>query len=247
MAHSIVFDRWSGLIAGFAISICLMLAIQRLPGLVRPELVENRTLASLPALPKNMGDLRGYPKKMDAYVSDNFPARPYFIAGLNYLRYIAGYSGTSRILVGSDGWLFYDNGSHLEQARNATPLSAKQRRRWVTTLAGRVEQLRSANTVYVVLSAPVKELIYPDKAPWWARSGHGDAEALEADARACGYPNLLGLRSTLVDARRTHPDVYTRYETHWTGYGARAASLALCARLNELGFPIEPTPASEFS
>lgn len=117
----------------------------------------------------------------------------------------------------------------------------------MTTLAGRVEQLRSKNAVYVVLSAPVKELVYPDKAPWWARIGHGDAELLEADARAVSYPNLLGLRSALIKERQIHRDIYTPYETHWTGYGAHAAYLALCERLNELGFPIEPTPASDFS
>lgn len=247
MAHSIWLDRWSVLIAGFAVSICLMLAINHLPGLVRPELLENRTLAVLPAVPRDMADLRAYPKKIDAYVMDNFPARPYFISGLNYLRYKAGYSGTPRILVGRHGWLFYDDGSHLEQARDATPLSQKQRRAWVTTLAGRVEHLRSINAVYVVVSAPVKELIYPEKVPRWARLGHGDAELLEADARAVSYPNLLGLRSTLIRERQTHPDVYTPYESHWTGYGARAAYLALCSRLNQLGFAIEPTPASDFS
>src|SRR5213075_515709 len=142
-------DRWSVLISGFAVSIGLMLAIDRLPRLVRPELGENRVLAGLPVFPNNAADLRAYPKKIDAYVIDNFPARPYFISALNYLRYKAGYSGTSRILVGSDGWLFYDDGSHLDQARDAAPLSAKQRQAWVTTLAGRVDQLRSMTTVYV--------------------------------------------------------------------------------------------------
>jgi hypothetical protein len=240
-------DRWSVLISGFAVSIGLTLAINRLPRLVRPELGENRVLAGLPAFPNNVANLRAYPKKMDAYVIDNFPARPYFISALNYLRYKAGYSGTSRILVGSNGWLFYDDGGHLDQARDAAPLSTKQRQAWVTTLAGRVDQLRSMNAVYVVLSAPVKELIYPEKVPRWARKGHGDAELLEADARAVSYPNLLGLRSTLIKERQTHPDIYTRYESHWTGYGARAAYVALCERLTELGFAIEPTPASDFS
>lgn len=247
MSKVIILDRWSVLIAGIVVCIGLMLGIGRLPGLVRPEIVENRVLASLPASPKNLADLLAYPKKIDAYVNDNFPARAYFICALNYLRYKAGYSGTSRVLVGKHGWLFYDNGSHLEQGRDTPPLSVKQRKRWVTTLAGRVEQLRSKNTVYVVLSAPVKELIYPDKAPPWARFGHGSAELLEADARASDYPNLLGLRSTLIKERQAHPDVYTPYETHWTGYGARAASLALLARLNELGFPVEPAPPGEFS
>lgn len=247
MARSILMDRWSVLMAAVAFCICIMLAIDRLPGFVRPELGENRNLASLPALPKNLSDLRAYAKKMDAYINDNFPARPYFIATLNYLRYKAGYSGTSKILVGNDGWLFYDDGSHLDQARDAAPLTTKQRRAWVTTLAGRAEQVRSRNAVYVVLSAPVKELVYPDKAPSWARIGHGDAELLEPDARAVGYPNLLGLRRTLIRERQAHSDIYTPYETHWTGYGARAAYVTLCERLNELGFPIQPTSASDFT
>src|ERR1043165_821225 len=111
MSKTIILDRWSGLIAGIAVWIGLMLAIHRVPGLVRPEIVENRVLAGLPKFPKRLSELGAYSKDMDAYISDNFPARPYFISALNYLRYKAGYSGTSRILVGNDGWLFYDDGS----------------------------------------------------------------------------------------------------------------------------------------
>ena len=240
-------DRWSALILGSLACVALMLCVNHVPGLTRPEIIENRVLAELPAVPKSLSALRDYSKKIDAHVSDNFPARPYFIATLNYLRYRLGYSGTSKIFVGHDGWLFYDDGSHLDQARDAAPLTAEQRRAWVTTLAGRVEQLRSRNAIYVVLSAPNKELIFPDKLPRWARKGHGDAEVLEADARRVNEPNLVALRRALVQERRLHADVYARYDTHWTGYGAHAAYVALCAKLKEAGFPMEPLPLSDFS
>jgi len=240
-------DRWSALVVGIAGSVCLMLGVNRLPGLIRPEIGENRRLTEMPAIPRSMSALRSYPKRMDAYVADNFPARPHFIAALNYLRYKAGYSGTATVFVGKSGWLFYDDGGHLDQARNAMPLTATERRAWVSTLAARAEQLRSKNEVYIVLSAPVKELIFPDKLPRWARVGHGDAEVLEADARKLSQPNLVALRSALVRERLLHSDIYTPYDTHWTGYGARVAYRALCSKLNELGFAMEPLPLNNFS
>src|SRR2546423_12373690 len=105
-----------------------MLCVNHVPRLNRPEIIENRVLAELPAVPKSLSALRDYSKKIDAYISDNFPARPYFIATLNYLRYRLGYSGTSKIFVGHDGWLFYDDGRPLDQARGAAPLPAERTR-----------------------------------------------------------------------------------------------------------------------
>jgi alginate O-acetyltransferase complex protein AlgJ len=215
--------------------------------ILRPEVAENRVLATMPETPHTWQELRAWPRKLDAYVADNFPARPYFIGWINYARYRLGYSGTPQIVVGRSGWLFYDNGSHLDQARDSHPLKATERMNWVSTFAARIEALRPKNITYLVMSAPVKELIYPDKAPPWARKGKGDAEVLDTDARRVGYPNLIALRKALIQRRDLEPKVYPPFDTHWAGLGAYEAYLELVARLRALGYAIKPLPLSAFS
>src|SRR5687767_8833732 len=99
--------HWWGLIAGVIALQVLLLGLDRLPGLSEPVVVENRPLASVPALPRSMRDLDRFRVELDGYVADHFPPRQYLIAGLNYLRYSAGFSGTRRVFVGEQGWLFY--------------------------------------------------------------------------------------------------------------------------------------------
>ena len=223
-----------------------MLLLNHLP-LKKPALGENRILAELPSRPRTLSELRLYPKGMDAYVVDQFPARAFFIGWINYLRYKLGYSGTGRIVVGRDGWLFYDDGAHLAQARNAHPLTLEERRGWVSTLAARVQELRSRNITYVVMSAPVKELIYPDKAPAWARRGPGDGHRLAEDSSLIGCPNVVAPSDALRKTRAKVPNLYTPFETHWTGPGAYVAYVELVSRLKELGRAIEPLPQEAFS
>jgi hypothetical protein len=240
--------RWLGLIACTVLLLAVMVSIDHIPRLKKPEIGENRVLAQKPAFVRNLAELRAYPKKLDAYVADNFPARPFFIAGINYLRYRIGYSGTPKIVVGSEGWLFYDDGSHLAQARHANPLTAREREAWISTFVARTEQLHSNGIQYIVIAAPVKERVYNDKAPRWARNQRGDADAdvLRVDARRAGYTNLIGPREALMERRRTESGLYSPYDTHWTSLGAYVAYTKLFSTLNELGHPVESLPLQKY-
>ena len=55
-----------------------------------------------------------------------------------------GVSGSDRVIVGRDGWLFYDDDTHLGSARNTPPMSGAEVRDWLMTMAGRTEAARAA-------------------------------------------------------------------------------------------------------
>ena len=117
-------------------------------------LTENRVLARVPDLPRSFSDFDAFRGQADAYVADNFPIRPHLIAALNRVRMMAGVSGSSRVLVGRDGWLFFDNGSHLGAARNEAPPPPAEIRAWLAGLAGRTEVLKARGVAYLVVVAP---------------------------------------------------------------------------------------------
>lgn len=238
--------RW-GLVAG---ALGVLIALHVVPRFVRaPDIAENRELAPLPSWTEAQTDWWAMPKKVDAWVQDHFPARTHLIAVLNRARMQVGDSGSSRVIVGRDGWLFYDDGSHLGTARAAVPLQPAETARWIRTLQGRTEAVSKTGAVYVVMMAPVKERVYPEHAPSWFRDGGSavDAERLTAAAQASGAQNVVYLLPVLRAARQEVEPIYTPNDIHWTGLGAYRGYLEFARALNRLGVATEVWPLSRYS
>jgi hypothetical protein len=214
-----------------------------------PSIVENRVLAAKPAWPGRLGGLAEFRKATDAYVADHFPARAHLIGLLNRLRMLAGVSGSPRVLIGRDGWLFYDDDTHLGAARNDPSMPAPDVQTWLVTLAGRTEALRARGAAYLVVAPPVKEIIYPQYAPAWypGPSGGRPAVSLPRLADAAKAGDVLYLRPWVADATRRGQKTYSRDDTHWTGYGAYAGYVGLMSRLHAMGLADGPRPISDFT
>lgn len=215
----------------------------------KAKVQENRKLAHAPAAPRTWSELRAWPKAMDAYVADRFPARKQLIAGLNYIRYRAGISGTERVILGRDGWLYYDDGRHLAQARNAPPFSDAEARDWLLGLAGRTEWLKAHGARYVVLIGSDKEVVEPQHAPAWYAGPDPDRAAalltrLNSTARA---GDIVYPAPTLQQQAQWGLKVYNPFETHWTGLGAYTAYYALMTQLAAEGVTDGPRPLSAFT
>lgn len=230
-------------------SLAVLAAGFLLPKAVKAPIVhENRQLAEAPPAPRTWAELRAWPKAMDAYVSDRFPARAHLIGGLNYLRYLAGVSGTDRVIVGRGGWLFYNGGNHLAAARNDPPYGDPEARDWLLGLAGRTEWLEARGARYLLLVGSDKEVVAPQHGPAWFQGPDPDRPAallarLNAQARAGAvvYP-----AAELQQQAQRGLNVYNPVETHWTGLGAYTAYAALMRRLQEMGVGEGPRPLSAF-
>lgn len=213
-----------------------------------PDIQENRVLAPKPHWPRSLGDFRAFRKGADAYVTDNFPVRPHLIGLLNRVRMLVGVSGSSRVIVGRDGWLFFDDDSHLGAARGDPPLEGPQVRAWLSTLAGRDEAVRAAGGTYLVISPPVKETIYPQHAPDWFGGPNRNrfAVTLPKLARQAGAGDVLYLGPQVVAATKAGQKTFSLHDTHWTGYGAYAGYVGLMTRLHAQGLTERPRPLSDF-
>lgn len=238
--------HWARLIAATAAVIAAGFALPYV--LPTPVLQENRALSPAPAWPKAPGDLTAFRKGADAWVADHFPARTQLIASLNVLRYRLGVSGSPRVIVGGDGWLFSDDGSHMGAARGDPGLSEAQVRSWLYGLAGRTEELRAEGRAYVVLAPPMKETVYPSHAPGWFRlDPNRPAETLSRLAVASGAGEVVYPYADLDQQADWGLHVYDRYDTHWTGLGAYHGYVALMRSLARQGLTEGPRPLESFS
>jgi hypothetical protein len=213
-----------------------------------PAIQENRILAQKPALPAHLRDLRPFVKAADAYVADQFPIRPHLIAALNWLRMLAGVSGSNRVIIGRDGWLFYDDDTHLGATRNDPPMTASEMRTWLQVLAGRTESLRAKNVPFLMVVPPMKEAIYPLHAPQWYHglSPERPAVLLSKLAETSEAGEVLYLQAPLAEATQRGWKTFSRHDTHWTGPGAYFGYVALIRRLQALGVTDGPLPIAAF-
>lgn len=220
--------------------------IDRVPAIPRPQILENRDLAPAPGVPRGLADLTTLPTRMDAYVADHVPARQHLIAALNYMRYRLGYSATEKVVVGRDGWLFYDDGRQSSR-QPVPPMGPVEAAAWVEAFAKRTASLQARGIAYVALVPPLKEALYPEVAPPRLLEDPRvrDAGILAPLARQAGLTNLLWLRPAMHRARAQEPRLYSPYDTHWTGLGAYLGYRELMAALVDEGVGA-PLPRGAF-
>jgi len=227
----------------------LMAAAWLAPLVVRaPDIQENRVLAGKPPWPLRLVGVRASRKAADAYVADHFPARPHLIGLLNRVRMLAGVSGSNRVIIGRDGWLFFDDDTHLGAARGDPPMVGPEIRQWLMNLAGRTEMLKARGVPYLIIAPPAKETIYPQHGPAWYRgpSPGRPAITLPKLAQASGAGEVLYLYPAVAAVTAAGQMTYTLHDTHWDGYGAYAGYAALMTRLHAMGLTEGPRPLSDF-
>lgn len=238
--------HWGRLIGATAIVIAGAFVLPRFVG--RPDIVENRILAAPPAPPRSAADLTAFRKATDTWVADHFPPRTQLIAGLNALRLQLGVSGSSRVIVGRGGWLFYDDTTHLGGGRGEPRLSDAAAQAWLEGLAGRTEAMRAEGRAYVVLATPLKETIYPEFAPEWFRLDENRAAVrLSRLARLSGAGDVVYPHAEIARQARWGLKVYSRHDTHWTDLGAYYGYAAFMRNLQDRGLAEGPRPLESFA
>jgi hypothetical protein len=239
--------HWRLLIATMALLVAAAFVVPRLAP--APGIEENRVLASRPARPRTLEELEHFRQAADTYVADRFPPRAHLIGLLNRVRMLAGVSGSDRVIVGRNGYLFFDLGDHMGAARGDPPMGTASTQRWLMHLAGRTEALRARGVPYLVVFAPVKETVYPRLAPPWLgrlAPQRPTVRLLQLAARS-GAGEVLYLHNAVAGAERRDRPVFSRHDTHWTAYGAYAGYAALMRRLQALGVGEGPLPRSRFA
>ncbi len=191
---------------------------------------EMRETAPLPDLPQEFTTLSTFPSAFEAHFDDTFGLRDQLLRLHSRLRYYAfGESPTDRILVGRDGWLFWNGDRSGEVFRGVAPLTTDELAGWQYMLEARTRLLAKLGCDYVWVIAPNKETIYPEHMPQSLRPiGPTRLDQFSAWMKQHSQVDVLDLRSAMLAEKRRDTGPYdavnSPFGTHWTGRGSLVAA-----------------------
>jgi len=216
----------------------------------RASLAENRGKTSPPRITGvRFGIRREFPKEFDRYFVDNFGFRDSLIRShANLLYRILRVSPTDNVLLGKEGWLYYNSPSDGQSIRDysglaafsAADLSAIESN--LTTLAA---HLRERGIIFALVVGPSKHTIYPEHLPDAIRSLAGETQLDQLARMLSRHPEII-----FVDPRRalaagkSRSQLYFKTDTHWNGAGALLVFRELMKALERAGVAVR-VPSDE--
>lgn len=210
-----------------------------MPADVRDTSGENRVLAAYPVL--SADTLESYPAAWEAWYEDHMPFRRQLTGLYSWLSYAVFHASThENVVLGRDGWLFYDNpadGDPMGQYTGEVVWSEEEMERIARKLTAFRDTLEAQGKEFVVFVAPNKARVYSEYLP---RSLSGPAWDNPVDSLVEYLSMNTDLRLvTAIDAllytrvRQPELPLYYATDTHWNALGAYVGAREL---LGELGY-----------
>ncbi len=140
------------------------------------------------------------------------------------------------VLAGRDQWLFLARENHetnvVEDYRSFRLFSPGELAAWVAEFTARRDWLAGRGIRYLVVVAPNKHGIYPEKLPERLRRAGpvSRTDQLVAALRQARV-DVVDLRPILLEVKKTR-QAYYRTDSHWTPHGAYAAYLEIMRALS---------------
>ncbi len=181
----------------------------------------NEVLAEPPVLVVD-GNLNvNYPSQFSDYFDDNFGLRRQMIAVHNKLvATVFGESAEKKVILGKDGWLFYEE--TLDDYQSTNRFTDQEIKNICTTLSLMQEYCNQNNMKFVFTVAPNKNSLYGEKMPGYymrdQENSNGERLSKALEESDVVYVNLF-------DAFRQQDKIlYRKTDSHWTQEGAGLAA-----------------------
>ncbi len=210
--------------------------------------VENRPLAPVPPLAEAVQAPGRFGPDLAARFRDAAPFRDHLIRANNRLRLaLFGESPVPGVVVGRDGWLYYNLEQALDDYLNVLPLSEGDMAEMVRVQTARRDWLAARGVAYLIVFAPNKERVYPEHLPPGIRPLGPDSRLsrIVPRLRAAGL-DVLDLREA-VTAGKAAGRAYMLTDTHWNGYGGLLGASALVAALAGRFPALEPLDPAAYA
>lgn len=202
--------------------------------------LENRTLASAPQFDADKP--HRFVADFDAYFNDHFGLREPLIRLYRLLEVkVFRVSQAANVIFGKDGWLFQAGREQVADMRNNWPFSESALNEWGQVLSSKHEALEKRGIEYLIVFAPNKHLIYPDKTPAQLKRVRPFSrvdQIVDHLEKNTDVP-YLDLRPALRKARETLRP-YHKTDTHWNAWGAYVGYREIIERLRQRFPELEP-------
>ncbi|MGQ3889235.1 DHHW family protein [Legionella sp. CNM-1927-20] len=202
--------------------------------LTTTDAAEQRVHNKRPKLILSKEGVKLFPHDFEAYFNDNFGFRSYFLDLYNQaVHYLFKESGSPRVIVGKNGWLFYSDEKSLEDIQGREHFSPEELEKWALTIKEKGSWLASRGIKYRFVIPPDKHSIYTEYLPA-SHKRHTPSRFQELMTYLGSNPYVIDLFSPLKEKKSPHnPKLYFQTDTHWTSYGAYVGYLNIMKSLGK--------------
>lgn len=200
------------------------------------DLFEKRKMAQKPEFPKNFSEVKFYPKNFEAFFNDNYGFRKTLISWHNKIMdKVFDESPLQRVVIGKDGWLYFDNENSILDAQGKAVLSNELVDKGVKSFVKNWQEARKNHIDYLLIIAADKTTIYPEFLPDYIKVGKNHRIDKFLTALLKVEPNfpILDLRPILLKAKENEI-IYHKTDTHWNRRGAHYAYVEIINKINNL-------------
>lgn len=219
------------------ILILLFVAVLIVPVLAYPFLYshldtgnhENRTLAEFPDIGSGSAFFGG----LTEWFNDHLPYKNQMVA-LHSELFLSLFDSTPnpRVVIGEDGWLFYNNydaENPIDDIMGKSAFSDEEMDRIGDNLESCADRMEERETAFVFLLAPNKETVCSDLLPGYLRKGM--VQMTRADILAehlAGRDILFVYPKEELEGLKDGYQLYYRYDTHWNRLGGYVGTRSVC-------------------
>jgi hypothetical protein len=175
---------------------------------------------------------------------DNFYKKEFLIEKATFFRMKIGDRVFPQVLLGKDGWMEYVGDNSIDSFQNIGTF--KNKKDFLIELTIVNKYLKSQGITLLIVVAPNKSTIYPDKLPEQIKPlpTQSKLDSIISYLENNNLPLIVDTRPALLAARRDH-DVFYKTDTHWNAYGAFAAYTTIINTLESSYPELKPYKAED--
>ncbi len=228
--------KWEKIAFTAISSVLLLIPVYTMPFMGQSSTAENtekRELAAFPALWENGRINLGFFSGVGDYLSDHFTLRSPLVAAQSGLKGLFGVSSSEDVVMGTDGWLYFDK--TMPDYRGETALSDVQALRLKRVGDLMAEYVQEQGATFALTIAPNKATIYPEHLPYYYRK----PDSYNFTKPGCETLSPLHTLNTVLKDESWYVDMtaaltaekdtqlYHKRDSHWNNLGARIGYDAL--------------------
>ncbi|NUM60058.1 MAG: hypothetical protein HUU56_15595 [Bdellovibrionaceae bacterium] len=177
-----------------------------------------------------------YIKEFEDFYQNNFKLRNILIHANAMLRFrLFQISSSEKVIVGKNGWLFYEDDKTNNTYRNVAPYTSEQLEEKFKFHEKRAQELAKKGIPYVFFVGPNKQSIYPEFLPDWAQeklSPISRYDQLMEKIKTSKYILSIDSKKLLLDLK-TKQQLYYKTDSHWNIYAGYHIYHAVMKKLYE--------------
>ena len=187
-----------------------------LPVLKTDAQIEKRELTEFPSFIEEGKINYGFSTQFESWFNDRMPLRSQMLSAANILKGELLHTSTSNVIVGKDGWLFYDNEG--QDYMNTDAMTQNQVNAVAVTLSLIQENVTAKGGRFTFVPAPNKASVYGEYMPY--NYIKADENNLSRICKALKENNVNYTDLQQVLTANKDKGVYHRRDSHWNYLGA---------------------------